>query len=187
MVLLISRVWRARFFSNQAVFVNHLYCKSKHSPLSYTMHDARSCAMIRDHLSFPHGRLEHYKTNLHASCRRCLENSQARDLACTLDSQVSKVYAARYGPRIQLARKLPEIPKIAEPIECYNTAEKIILPRRRCAGRQVNEDGLANSGFAKVAFAQVLGLAVHLRTTRVASVKRRSLSAAFANLHRCIA
>ena len=64
---------------------------------------------------------------------------------------------------------------------------KIILPRRRCAGRQVNEDGLANSGFAKVAFAQVLGLAVHLRTTRVASVKRRSLSAAFANLHRCIA
>ena len=44
-----------------------------------------------------------------------------------------------------------------------------------------------NSGFAKFALAQVLGLAVHSSAARVVSVKRCGSSAAFANQRRCIA
>ena len=70
-----------------------------------------------------------------------------------------------------------------------NPAEKKVstsLGQTAQAGMQAKVAWI-NSGFAKFALAQVLGLAVHSSAARVASVKRCGSSAAFANQRRCIA
>ena len=70
-----------------------------------------------------------------------------------------------------------------------NPAEKkvsISLGHTARAGKSAKVAWI-NSGFAKFALAQVLGLAVHSSAARVVSVKRCGSSAAFANQRRCIA